>query len=115
MGREKSQGLLAGQVHGMSDVYTLAASNLCDLAGTVDITGGQWLAEHKGGVDTGIGGQRENQVVPFAGYILGPNAAGENLWEWPALNVDSCPNVSESQQKTVVYIAFLSDLWCSGS
>lgn len=79
MGREKSQGLLAGQVHGMSDVYTLAASNLCDLAGPVDITGGQWLAEHKGGVDTGIGGQRENQVVPFAGCILGPNAVGEDL------------------------------------
>ena len=63
----------------MGDVYALAASNLCDLAGAVDITGGQWLAEHKGGVDTGIGGQRENQVVPFAGCILGPNAVGENL------------------------------------
>ena len=99
----------------MGDVYALAACNLCDLAGTVDITGSERPAEYEGGVDTGIGGQRENQVVPFAGYILGPNAAGENLWEWSALNVDSCPNVSESQRKTVVYIAFLSVLWCSGS
>ena len=63
----------------MGDVYAFAASNLCDRAGAVDITGGQWLAEYKGGVDTGIGGQRENQVVPFAGCILGPNAVGESL------------------------------------